>query len=113
MPSIIANIALKDTFGLRRFEKKIQLPEYPKVGERIWLRIGRSLNMMRVAKRHLMEEGAEGIGFDFARPRFPFTGHTRSAHWLVKDLKEDPTWREYEIRDGDKFFKKSVVAVTA
>jgi len=100
MAEIVANIILKDVFN-RRFQSRITLPEFPRVGQRVWLRINDRLTLLKVVKRHCIAEGEDFIEFDFKRCLFV----SFSADSLIGWLEGDPKWRKYYLNEfGDKKF---------
>jgi len=104
MPEIIANVkVVSETKAVHRFESRITLPEYPKVGECVLLNIGNGWHVFKTAKRHAMQQGADTIEFDFRRRRFPYSMLDVCSGALILALSRDSKWCEYGLSSaGEK-----------
>ncbi len=110
MPEIIANVIVRDGGYVHRFERKVNVPEFPKVGERIWLNIKNKLLLFKVVRRHDMQEDAEAIEFDFKRPLF----NSWSPWFIHGVLEDDSRWREYSLdKYGEKKFDTQIECAAA
>ena len=68
MAAIIANIINVEIRGYKyQFTSEVKLPELPKVGGVVWLRVGKRLGKFKTIRRWDMAQDEDFVEYDFRR----------------------------------------------
>ena len=102
MPAIIANLTVKDPGGFKhQFTSEVKLPEFPRVGERVFLRVGGRFRKFRAVKRWGIGQDEDFIEYDFRRCLFVNRGYSL---WL--GIEDDTQWKPFHRKGFRKIIEE-------
>ncbi|HEY4479178.1 MAG TPA: hypothetical protein VI981_02390 [Candidatus Paceibacterota bacterium] len=109
MKKIVANLLVRNPYSAVRhcFTSKVDLPEFPKKHERVWLSVGNGLRQFRVVKRWDMQQGEDCVEFDFKRCLLVTS---EFGIWLALEI--DSRWKLFHRERYEKIIEERYLAFT-
>ncbi len=94
MPTIKARIKVRDSWNrkIHWFFGEVELAEFPKVGEKIWLNFNNRFCLFKATKRFEMEQGQSFVEYEFRLPLFSIYRGGTMPTLLLQKIFEDEKW---------------------